>query len=498
MSSDDTVKPQTEGLYAKTVKGTFWQLVNASTQKVLQIGIFFILARVLTPTDYGVLAVIFIVIGFFNQLTDVPFGTALIQKKGDIEPYIDPYWTLDILRSLFNAALIAVFGGMIATLFKVEEHATLIRLSGLLLVIPTFANARLVLAFRNMDFRVIAIRDLLTQIAFGSVTLAYVFLIGHSPAALVMGYAAMYALGDFLSYVLVPGTIRVSFAFRRLRDLAGQAGWLYGQDLVVYASQYLDKIVLGILLLPSDLGLYSKAKDLSSSPASFIVSIARKVGLSAFALAQDSRVKIREGMIRSFDILFLTVVPAALLFLLDGGTIIRVLLGDAWLSIVIPFKIMALGSIFFAVIHIINTTVIAVGRPDAGFKANLIQTILTLPLSWLGVQLGGIRGLAYATSAIWLLLATYLFVRLRETIQVKAADGVRYAVITIVTTAVLTALDLGIGPLIQRFGRLEFDAAWVAVLGLVYFVLLWILSRVVKQSPWQTGRSILTHLRGAH
>jgi O-antigen/teichoic acid export membrane protein len=483
-----------ENLYARTVQGSFWQLLNAGGQKVLQIGIFFILARLLTPTDYGVLAVIFIVIGFFNQLTDIPFGTTLIQKKGDVERYLDAYWTLEIVRALFNAFLIVMFGGLIATWFKVEDHALLIRLSGILLVIPTFSNARLILTFRKMDFRIIAIRDLLTQIAFGVVTLAYVFLIGHSPAALVMGYAAMYALGVFLSYVLVPGVIRVSFAFRKLSDLAGQAGWLYGQDLVVYASQYLDKIVLGLLLTPNDLGLYSKAKDLSSSPAGFIVSIARKVGLSAFALVQDSRVKIREGMIRSFDILFLTVIPASILFLLEGGTVIRVLLGDTWLSIVMPFKIMAIGSIFFAVIHIINTTVIAVGRPDAGFKANLIQTIITLPLSWLGVRLAGIQGLAYATFAVWFLLAAYLFIRLRETIQVKATDGVRYAIITIVTTATLTVIELGIGPFLHRLNRLEIDALWVGALGLFYFAILYAIARFVPQSPWHTGRSLLTHL----
>lgn len=485
------------GVYERTVKGSFWQLANAGSQKILQIGIFFVLARLLTPADYGVLAVIFIVVGFFNQLTDIPFGTTLIQKKGDVESYFDAYWTLEIVRAVFNALLIALLGGMIATLFKVEDHALLIRCSGILLVIPTLASPRLVLLFREMDFRTLAIRDLLTQIAFGVVTLAYVFYIGRGPAALVLGYIAMYVLGVILSYVFLPVIPRVSFAFRKLWDLAGQAGWLYGQDLVVYASQYLDKIVLGLLLTPSDLGLYSKAKDLSSSPAGFIVSIARKVGLSAFALVQDSRVKIREGMIRSFDILFLTVIPASILFLLEGGTVIRVLLGDSWLSIVVPFKIMAIGSIFFAVIHIINTTVVAVGRPDAGFKANLLQTIITVPLSWIGVHLGGIQGLAYATLAVWGLLAVYLFVRLRETIQVKASDGVRYAVIAIVTTAALTVLERSVGSVIQHANRLVFDAMWVGVLGLAYFVVLYIIGRFFTVHPWQTGRSLLAHLRRA-
>jgi lipopolysaccharide exporter len=486
--------PAPQGVYAKTVQGGFWYVVNAGAQKILQTVVFFVMARILAPADYGVMAVIFIVNGLFNQLTNVPFGTALIQRRGDVERYLDAYWTFDILRSALNAAIIALCGGWIAVAFKMEAYETLIRLSGILLLIPTFSNARTVTLFREMDFRTLAIRDILTQVAYGAAALGYAFLVGRNAAALVAGYVAMYLFGVFLSYVFVPGRPRFSFAFGKLRELLGQAKWVYGQNLVDYASQYADKILLGLLLTPSALGFYAKAKDLSTSPAAFVASMARKVGLSAFALIQDSRVKIHQGMVRSLDVLFLTAVPSAIVFLLEGGTIIRVLLGDAWLPIVVPFKIMAVGGIFFAAINIINTTVIAVGRPDAGFKANLLQTILSFPLSWIGIRLAGMQGLAYATLGVWAILTAYLFIRVRHTIQVSRFDVARYAVIGFVTTGALAFLEFGPGKLLHARGILALDAAWVVLLGISYFVVLWILRRFWKANPWETGLSVIGNL----
>ncbi len=494
-SADETSVPSAPvGVYAKTVKGGLWHLINAGGQKVFQIVVFFILARLLVPADYGVFAAIMIVIGFFNQLTDVPFGTALIQRRGDVEKYLDAYWTFDMLRSLFNAGLIALCGGWIAARFNMQAHETLIRLCGILLVIPTFSNIRTIFLFREMDFRTLTIRDLSTQCVYAIVAISYACWVERSAAALIVGFIAMYSFGVFLSYVLIPGKPRFSFAFGRLRDLVGYSKWVYGQDLVDYAAQYADKILLGVTLAPEQLGLYSKAKDLSTSPSVFIASIARKVGLSAFALIQDSRVKIREGILRSFDVLFLTAVPAALLFLLEGGTIIQILLGTRWLSIVIPFKIMAFGGIFLAVNNIINTTVMGIGKPDASFKANVMQTLISLPFSWVGIHFGGIVGLAYATLVVWMILTTYLYVKVRHEIQVSRFDAFRLLGVGFITTLVLSVLDKLISPFVHAYSNLWLDAGWIGVLGLVYFAMIYVFGAVWKIGPWITGRIIVNHL----
>ncbi|MEO5927985.1 MAG: oligosaccharide flippase family protein [Patescibacteria group bacterium] len=487
--------PASSGVYAKTVKGSVWQFINAGGQKILQIGIFFVLARLLSPTDYGALSVIFIVNGFFNQLTDVPLGTALIQRQGDVEKYLDAYWTLDILRSALNAILIAVLGGLIAHWFGIVSSVNVIRLCGILLLIPTFSNVRTILIFKKMDFRIIAVRDLLTQTVFGVVAIGYAFLVAKSVAALLAGYIAMYVTGVVLSYILIPGRPRFAFSFRPLLELVPKAKWLYGQDLVTYGAQFADKILLGLMLTPTDLGFYSKAKDLSTSPAGFIVSMARSVGISAFALVQDNRVKIREGILQSIDILFLTAIPAAFVFMLEGGTIVRILLGSAWLPIVVPFKIIAFGSVFFACIHIMNTTVIGVGRPDVGFKANLIQTIIAIPLGILGVKLAGVSGLAYSTVLVWIGLTSYLFVAVRHTVQVSRFDVLRYAVIGLVTASVLVTLDLTIGRLIQASGTVLYDGLWAVSLGFIYFGVLYLIGRLWSRNPWKTGMAFLQHVR---
>jgi len=493
-ATSNPVAPQ-EGTYAKTVKGAFWFTVNFVAQKVLQVGIFVVMARLLVPADYGVITVILMTIGLFNLLTNIPFGTAIIQRRGDVEPYLHAYWTLDIFRSVFNALLIAVCGGWIAQWFGIQEYAFLIRISGILLIIPTFSNVRTAFLFRNMDFRTLAIRDISTQAAYGAAALAYALFVDRSPVALVVGYVTMYLTGVILSYILIPGRMRVSFAFSRLKDLVGYAKWVYGQGLVDYAAQYADKIVLGVMLVPAQLGAYAKAKDLSTSPAGFVVSMARKVGLSAMARVQENRVKIREGMLRGIDVLFLTAVPAALVFLLEGGAIVHILLGDVWLPIVVPLKIMAVGAIFFAVNNVMTTAVMAVGKPKESFAANLLQTVLMIPLAIIGIRTAGVPGLAFATSAVWAVLALYLFIRVRHTIQLSRFDAARFAFYGFAVTGVLWLLDRYVTPRVHAFESAMYDLGWIAALILFYYVLLFILGRFWAPGPIETGKSVLSQLR---
>jgi O-antigen/teichoic acid export membrane protein len=481
-------------VYARTVKGGAWFSINAFFQKVIQIVLFVILARLLAPEDYGVLSVIFIVTGLFDQLTHIPFGTALIQRAGNVEKYLDPFWTWELLRAGVNAVIIAVLAGWIATLFGAEAHVNLIRVSGLLAVFACLSNVRTVYLDRSMDFRRFAFRDIAAQVVYGIVTLCTALWISRSVVALLAGLLAMRIFSAAMSYWIAPGRPRFSFALGRLKDLAGYSKWLYGQGLVDYAAQFLDKIFLGITLAPAQLGLYAKAKDLSTSPSAFVTTVARKVGLSAFALVQDDRVKVRSGMLRGVDLLFLTVIPAALLFLLQGGAIIYTLLGPNWLSIVVPFKIFSVGSIFLSVGSLFTTIVMAVGKPKAAFMTNVLQTVLFVPFSWIGIQWGGVAGLAMATSAVWVVMTLYLFLRIRHAIQLNRFDVVRYALIGMGTAVVLTCAELTFGSWVRGMESNAISMAWIGCLGILYFLTLFVMGRWWKPNPLDTGLQILREL----
>src|SRR3989344_3748628 len=152
---------QEQGIYQKSIKGGFWYMASVFGQKTLNLVSFFILARLLAPTDYGIMAIVMVVISPLNQLTTVSFGDALMQRQGSIEKFLNPLFTLDLFRACLLAVVIFVFGPALATFFHVTEPSLilLIRVSGLLLVIQALGNIRTIYLYKELELKKIFYRD---------------------------------------------------------------------------------------------------------------------------------------------------------------------------------------------------------------------------------------------------------------------------------------------------------------------------------------------------
>ena len=178
--------------------------LNILSQKLIGVVSFFILARLLIPGDYGVMAAIMLVLGLINQLTTVPFGDALTQRKGDIERFLDPLWTFEILRSAVVVIFIFFAGGSLANFFHLSgTDSILMSYSGLLVLIPAFSNPRQIYFIKELYFHKVFIRDVVSQIAFVATAVCYALFIKASPLALFFGYAAQYFSGVCLSFFCI-------------------------------------------------------------------------------------------------------------------------------------------------------------------------------------------------------------------------------------------------------------------------------------------------------
>lgn len=486
-----------EGTYRKSIRSGFWYMASVVGQKSLNLVTFFVLARLLTPNDYGIMTIVMFVVIPLNQLTTVSFGDALVQRQSSIEKFLDPLFTLDLFRMVIIAALIYAFGPAIAGFFHVTDPSLvlLIRTSGLYLIVSALGNIRTIYLFKGLDLRKIFYRDVLGQAAYAVAAIGVAFFVQRSAWALLAGLFAQVTVGVISSYVIYPAAPRLSFRFRALAELLGFTKWIYGQEVLDVVIAQIDKIFVGRLMASDQLGIYAKAKDLASTATNSIASMINKVGFAAFAKVQDRLNKVQEGFVKSIDVLVLSSLPFTLLLFVEGGAVVTLFLGQKWLPIVEPLKIFAFGNFLLAFTNIVAPILAALGRPDINFKTNVIRLVVTLPFMYAGYHYFGMNGLAWAVVTTWIVLSGYVLLRAKRLMQIHRKLFYPAFMSATASCGGVFLADLAFraaytGP---RSAVLNFGI--LCGLGILYYLLLLLVGRRVGKGPLHTALSIFRELR---
>src|SRR3989338_3175348 len=131
---------QTEGTLQKSIRAGKWLTVDFLVQKLIAFLPFFILARLLTPEDFGLVAIILLVPHFLQVVSEHGFTTAAIQKGGDVVKYLNPIWTLNALRGVAIAGVMFLFAPFIARFYNIEAYLWPLRFGGIIVLAHHFTN----------------------------------------------------------------------------------------------------------------------------------------------------------------------------------------------------------------------------------------------------------------------------------------------------------------------------------------------------------------------
>lgn len=484
-------------IYQRSVKGGSWYIAGTVLQKALNVVPFLILARLLAPQDYGIITVVFTLTSFLERIATPGFGAALLQTRENVERHLDTVWTFDLIKAVMIALIIYYIGGPFASqFFHVEpRYEPIIAWSGILVMLSALSNSRQIYFFKELNFFKVFLRDTVGQIAYLAAAVGFALWVSASAWALFVGYVAKYVSGVIMSYALYPVWPRLSFAFRRLKELLAYSKWVYGHDLLEYVLAFLDTTLIGRLLGLRDLGLYTRARDL---PATFtwpILSIIDKVGFSTYAVIQDRMDKIRSGFLRSLDILVLVSVPVALVLLLEGGSLVEIVLGRGWIGIVLPLKILAVGNLFLGLVTLVKPIFNAIGRPGLTVGMGVVQLVLSVVGIFGGIKWFGLYGAAIGTVAAWAGLFLYTSVIASRILQVPKKRLIPPVLSAVAGAIVTVAVAAGLRGFVHTSANPGFLLAWAAALGCLAVAVMLAVSRSLGEGPWRTIRSAWSAVR---
>jgi len=370
------------------------------------------LARLLTPADFGLVALATIVLSIISAITELSLSSALIQHKNPQREHYDTAWTLNILRAAAIAVLLVAAGYPVAWAYQDHRLIGIFFALGGGALLGGLVNPRLVDFRRRLSFHQEMFIDLINKVV-GVVVAVAVALIFRSYWALVISTLASQAAGVIMSYVLLPYIPRISFA--HWRNLFSFSGWVALSSGLNELNWRADQLALGAMLGAGPLGQYTVGDRLSSLPVRETTAPISGLLFPAFARLQDDPERLRHAFLRSQGLLAAAALPIGIGFALVAEPFIGMVLGPAWSSAALVAQVLSVVFAISAFKMPVTPLAMGLGSTRDLFQLDLAFIFIRLPLIFAGLVLGGLSGLLFArciSAAIGILMYVFLARRL--------------------------------------------------------------------------------------
>lgn len=382
-----------EGVRKRLTIGAVWTAGGRIASNLLGLASTLALARLLTPADFGLVALATIVLAIIAAVTELSLSNALIQHKDPQREHYDTAWTLNVLRGGAIAILLIVAGYPFAWAYNDERLIGIFFALSAGALINGLVNPRLVDFRRRLSFHQEILIDLVNKLV-GLVVSVAIALTFHTYWALVIGTLASQVASVMMSYAVSRYVPRISLV--HWRALFSFSGWVALSTGLNELNWRADQLALGAVLGPGPLGQYTVGDKLSSLPVRETTAPIANMLFPAYARLQDDPERLRQAFVRSQGLLVAAALPVGVGFALVADVFIRMVLGPAWASAALVAQILSTVFAVHAFTMAVTPLAMSLGRTRALFLRDLAFIIVRYPLIFAGLYFGGLIGLLSA------------------------------------------------------------------------------------------------------
>lgn len=384
----------TQSLTHRTLSGILWTAWGRVAQITLQTIVLAVLARLLTPADFGVVSAALVVIGFSTIVSQIGLGPALVQRKELEQRHIDSAFVASVALGTLLGATVWIIAPLASVFFHVPSIEPVLRVLAWSFVIQGLGLVSESLLRREMRFKWLANRDVVTYaVGYGAVGIALAML-GWGVWALVVAQLCQVALRTVLLLATHPPRLRRLGDWAAFKDLMYFGGGFTMAKLANYTALHGDNLVVGRMLGVAALGFYGRAYQLMTAPAHAIGLVLDNVLFPAMAKVQDDQRRLTLAFRRGVSLIALLVLPTSVIMLVVAPEIVHLLLGARWASTIAPFQVLAAGTLFRTSYKMSDSLARSTGAVYRRAWRQACYALLVLGGAWIG-QHWGITGVAW-------------------------------------------------------------------------------------------------------
>lgn len=469
----------------KLLKGGVWLGVSRITMLILQLSSTIILAWMLSPEDYGLVAIAMTIVMLLSAVTSMQLGEALIRHQDDGARTTDLAFTMDLIRGLLLSAILALCAMPAAAFFDDPRLFEIIFALSLLPLISGLSNPCRYLRQKILVFKYEVIIEISQKLVAVATTLFIAYVYG-SYWALVVGALVEQLWGTALSYVLIRYRPRLKLAgFRKLLDFSV---WLTFGQAVNTLNWHLEYLLIGKFLGPAPLGVYRMGGNLAQTPVAGLMAPIRQVVYPGFtSITQDhdnkphdeERVRIAYQRAQSLTTVF--ALPVGVGFALIADPFVRLALDPRWHEVTYIIQFLAAVFAFQTLGSLVQPLAMAKNETRILFIRAFQMLAIRLPIILVCLYVWSIPGVVVArvlTGAIGMLVNMFL---VRRLIQLPILSQIKVNIRAIVS---VVAMAIGVSLISAEFGVIE------SRIGLVWQILF----EIAAGSIIYTGTMILMWL----
>jgi len=390
--------------YTKTaVKGISWVGLFRAVMRATAIVRTIILARLLTPHDFGLFGVAALVLGLIEMFTETGINVFLIQQDDEnaLDDYLNTAWVVSIVRGFLITLVILLSAPAIVGFFGSNDALSLINLISLVPLIRGFINPAIVNFQKQLRFNsefwfrsTVVIADALIAIILAFST--------RSPISLAWGLIAAASVEVLLSQLLIQPKPKFKFHRTQLIEIINKGKWVTSAGIFAFFANKSADISIGKVLDTISLGYYQMAYRFAVIPVEEIIEIFNKVSFPIYSKIIGDKPRIKSAFIKNYIAVVGLAAPFTLVMFLLAGPFTQLVLGEKWLSIIPYLKLLSLLSLTASLAAPCNPLFLAAKRQDylslVSFFRLIILSFILIPLTFkYGIQ-GAI--LAYMFSII--------------------------------------------------------------------------------------------------
>lgn len=362
-------------LRAKVFSSLVWKFLERGGTQGIQFILQLFLARLLTPKDYGTVALITVFIAISTVFVQSGFNTALIQKKDIDEEDISSVFYVSLFIAIIMYIILWFFAPTIANFYKILELTSIVRVMGLVLFLNTFNSIQNAIVSRNMEFKRLFYSSLGAIIISGilGIILAYR---GFGVWSLVYQQLMNQFSICIILWFTVKWRPKLLFSIKKVKKLFSFGGKLLCSSLIDTIYRELVNLIVGKIYSPAMLGYYNRGDQFPKVIVSNFNGSIQSVIFPTLAYVQHDKVRVKEIMRRAIMMSSYIVFPAMIGLIVISEPMIKLVLTERWLPCVPYLRVFCLSYALWP-IHTANLQAInAIGRSDIFLKLEIIKKII--------------------------------------------------------------------------------------------------------------------------
>ena len=384
-------------LGAKTVSGGIIVFGAMVVQRLIGLVILAVMARLLSPQEYGLLGMVFALTAFLQIFADMGLPLATVQKDHLTQPQISTIFWLNLFFGIVLGLATALAAPLLAQFYREPILKSVTLLCAINFPLVALGAQHGALLQRRMAFGRLAIAEIAGLVAGGTVGIIAA-LRGYGVFALVAQQLAGYAVTVVCNWLLAGWLPGMPARKCGVRSMITFGGYLTAFNFVNYFARNLDKIFLGRFCGAAPLGLYNRGYALMMFPITMVSSPINRVMIPALSRIQHDLPRMRVVYIETLKMIGFVSFPIMAWLMVCGSDVIIVVYGQKWTAAAPIFIILCLVGVWQGIYNATAQVFLATGRTDKQFKVGLVMALVLAIAFTLGIR-GGAKGIAASYAA---------------------------------------------------------------------------------------------------